>query len=1260
MIQPNWDVFSAKFSHNQQVTFEWFAYLLFCREFDLPKGWFGFKNQSGIEKNPIEKNGEVIGFQAKFYSSTLSAHKDDFLEMLEKAKRDHSNLTKILVYTNQFWGQAYSRSDKKMTSPQALIDIEIKAKGFNIELVWKEASFFESEFVCLKHSDLAKYFFTEYNLEGWQRYDDWSNTKAEPESEYLVDDDIKIIIPKDTSNTEHNVVDGINAIREKLSNSGNSVRLVGLSGVGKTRLAQALFDERIGINSLDVRSVWYCDIGDSPNPLPEHFVEELVQNKQTYILIVDNCGQDTHENLTRKIKGTQISLLTIEYDVKDDLPERTDVYKLQPNSTDIIKKVIERHYSHINDLNAGKIAEFSGGNYRLALAIASNVERTDNLALLTSSELFERLFWQRGQRSDDSYQVAQNFALVYSFNLEDSGEEHSELDYIANFTRVDSYEVIERIEELKNKDIVQQRGKWRAILPHVLANHLAKECISKKLVKHLDDFIRNMPSRLQTSCIKRLSYLHDVPKVHELVNLWFSPNGWLGKKLLNDEYDAQDLVKFRLLAHISEEQLLQLIEQKHNSNPKFLTRENLHFVEISRLIRSLAYEPQNFRQAFELLIYFAKDEKEGERDNSIRDLLISLFRLYTSETLADLELKKEVLIDLKQYIEYQHILLACISKALNFHEYGFIICNFDESGRASDYGYQPQTYGEIWEWVDFLLGLLNELDVYKNEQVREIFTNHLKEIIWTCGNFEIVRKYLLEFNQRSYFAEAHRQVLSIIEFNIDELQKNAPQLLQELEKLEQELRPKKDNIRELIQTYILAPDHDLYRMNKNTEDDSALKIPDFDNYEDLINYVGESLKDIEILKENLDLLIKANSGWLSHQYLVQLGENTAQIFESVDNCITAIQCTQINANLKKSEFLLGLLKAFNQSSRNDYQKFIKFLLSHSVLRNITPHMIFGSCQNDEDFQYYYQLFKQNRIDSTQLPRLAGCKYHNRITNEIFELFLDALIEKEHWQSVHYELLEECFFQKKLAIKYQPILLNHIPELVSNENNFDYFEDGLNILLNCGSHFQDKIFNDVKNFFSTQPYLSFYREDKKFKILKLLIENSITKFITYFIEDNEFLKKFWKRDLEKVLFYADARDVLSWVNHDQEKIKFWIENARLFSIESLQEEYNEESKVKVVWCDLLLELFNRSNEKEALLKGLFESSILDVRQASGSWSEEMRRRLPSIKALKEKFESVFPELLPIINDKEQQWLIAIDKQAQQDTEREKQRSERFEW
>ncbi|WP_180082828.1 hypothetical protein [Acinetobacter sp. YH12201] len=800
MIHPNWDLFSTKFSNSKEVVFEWFAYLLFCREFKIPKGWFGFKNQSGIEKNPIEYENEVIGFQAKFYSTSLSEHKDDFLQMLEKANRDYPSLSKILIYTNQLWRQAHSKKENKMKPPQALVEIEAKAKELNISLVWREASFFESEFVTLEHDDLSRYFFTDEQSQGWQRFGDWSNTKASIEEPYFIDNDIKVITPQNRNNSELSVVDGINAIREKLSDGGTSVRFVGLSGVGKTRFAQALFDERIGDNNLDVRSVWYCDIGDSPSPLPEHFIEELKLKNKPFILIVDNCGQDTHANLTKKIQSTEISLLTIEYDVKDDLPERTDVYKLQPNSTDIIQKVIERHYPDVNDINRRKIADFSGGNYRLALAIASNIEKTDNLALLTDSELFERLFWQKGRQNEELFKIAKNFALVYSFNIEDSGEENSELDFLSNFAKVDSDTAIEAIEMLKSKDIVQQRGVWRAILPHALANHLAKELISTRLVNQLDKLTKSMPERLQRSFIKRLSYFHDLPKIKDLVTLWFSNEGFLGKKILTGNYDAQDLVKIRLLSQISEDQLLNLFEKKHHLDPNFLTRDNSSFIEISQLIRTLAYQEHNFEKAFHLLVYFAKDEKENEKNNSIMDLLTSLFRLYTSETLANLELKKEVLTTLHTNEENLPILLSCLSKALNFREYGYLIRGSNESGKSSDYGYQPKTYSEIWSWAEFLLGILNKLDQQGIVQARKIFVNNLKGIIWTCGKVDFVKEYLENFSERSYFSEAHTQILNIIKFNEDELKSNAPELLSDLVNLEQSLRPAKDNLTELIKS----------------------------------------------------------------------------------------------------------------------------------------------------------------------------------------------------------------------------------------------------------------------------------------------------------------------------------------------------------------------------------------------------------------------------------------------------------------------------
>jgi len=1254
MIKPDWEIFSAKFSSNKELIFEWFSYLLFCREFNLPKGWFGFKNQSGIEKNPIKYNGEIIGFQSKFYSTSLSTHKDELIETLNKVKRDYPELTKLLFYTNQIWSQAHNNIEKKMTPPQALVDIENKAKELGISLEWKEASFFESEFVCLEHDDLSKYFFTEQAQHGWQRFDDWSNTKAEIEAEYYFDDNVKVISPNHQQNNELNVVDGINEIRQKLSSTGTSVRLIGLSGVGKTRFAQALFDERIGENSLDHRNVWYCDLGDSPIPMPEHFIEELIQKNKPYILIVDNCGQDTHANLTRKVQNTQIALMTIEYDVKDDLPERTDVYKLKPISVEIVQKVIERHYSHIHSLNSRKIAEFAGGNYRLALAIASNIERTDNLALLTDKELFERLFWQQDHVDKELLKVAQNFALVYSFNIEDSGEEKSELDFLAGLARVDADIAIEAIENLKNKDIVQQRGKWRAILPHALANHLAKELISTKLVHQIDQFTKRMPARLQTSFIKRLSYLHDVPKAKELVELWFSHDGWLGEKLLNDTYDNLDLVKIRLLSSIAEDQLLALIEQKHTLDDKFLTRKNPHFFELSRLIRSLAYQKHNFKNAFQLLVYLIKDKKNDEKNSSTHYLITSLFKLYTSETLANLEQKKEILNKLKSQEQYLSLLLACISKALNFHQSGYFIREPNESGKSSDFGYHPKNLEEIHSWVDFLLETLNELDIQGVIEARSIFANYLKEIIWTCKQTQIVKKYIDLFNSRKYFIEAHNKILNIIEINSEMLKNQAPHILKDLNNIEINLRPNKYNINQLLQSYVFVSENTLLKLTKNPDKENKKEIPDFSNYKDLIEYISIHLQKIDILKENIELLIKAHSGWVENNYLVKLGSETVKGFSNYNQCINILNIANIDNQLYFSEFLLGILQGFKIRSLNDYHNILEFLINNKKFKNMVFLLILQSSENDNDFKYFSQIILSNRIKIIDFPNLSANKSCNKITQNQFKILLDALIEAGENKKVLYELSQECFYKNKLEKKYINILLNNLEEIIFSDHLSDHIEDIYNTIINSDKSNLLTFFKVAQNYFEREKYIHINEHDKNFKILKLLITRSTTNFINFFCEDKKFIQKFLFGDLVKILIYANEEDVLNWIKHDQIKLKFWIENSSLLIFKDNN---------YFIWIDLIKDLLNVSKIPSQTLEDIIQNNVFEIKGNivyTGTSSDILKHKIPYLKSLKDKLKLSHPQLLPIIDIKERELLKMIEIQSKKDDEELRMSNERFDW
>lgn len=125
---------------------------------------------------------------------------------------------------------------------------------------------------------------------------------------------------------------GLDRMREMVVKSSSPIRLVGLSGVGKTRLIQALFDARVGNNPLPEQQVLYCDFGQPVNPSPNEVARQLVARRDRVILIVDNCSPEIHRALAAITApaDANVSLITVEYDVRDDDMEGTEVFRLEP------------------------------------------------------------------------------------------------------------------------------------------------------------------------------------------------------------------------------------------------------------------------------------------------------------------------------------------------------------------------------------------------------------------------------------------------------------------------------------------------------------------------------------------------------------------------------------------------------------------------------------------------------------------------------------------------------------------------------------------------------------------------------------------------------------------------------------------------------------------------------------------------------------------------------------------------------------------
>ena len=231
MQEINWNNFKAKFNGKEQKTFEQLCYLLFCDEFNMNGGIFRYKNQTGIETEPIVHDGKTIGFQAKFYETKVSDNKKDIQDSIDKAKNKNAKLDEILFYLHQEFSESSKKNEKE---PVYKIEIENYAKAKGVEIEWRVPSHFEIQLNKEKNIESAKHFFSLDKslidfIEGLQQHTD-SILAAIDSKIIFKDKEIKI----NRSQTINNLKDGLAA---------NSLTILsGEAGVGKTAVIKDFYD----------------------------------------------------------------------------------------------------------------------------------------------------------------------------------------------------------------------------------------------------------------------------------------------------------------------------------------------------------------------------------------------------------------------------------------------------------------------------------------------------------------------------------------------------------------------------------------------------------------------------------------------------------------------------------------------------------------------------------------------------------------------------------------------------------------------------------------------------------------------------------------------------------------------------------------------------------------------------------------------------------------------------------------------------------
>lgn len=468
-------------------------------------------------------------------------------------------------------------------------------------------------------------------LAGWRRYGAWSAPGSDG-LPYLFDDTARATI----GGRELPIHDAMTEMRGILSHPGGIVRLIGLSGVGKTRLAEALFDDRFeGSTALPNERAIYGDAGLDLAVSAALMAEQIAVGTIEAVIVVDNCTQRAHGQLAEIVRrgNSRASLLTLDYDVLSEQPAGTLVM-LGGNSEDVLKGVLKQRFPKLSDAERRHLAEFSGGNVRIALKIAEAGGNDVDLSKLKDSELLERLFQtQRQERDPKTRDCAEAASLVHAFYATPGDGYVAEYPILACLAEVTSKQFFQAIATFLDWGVVQQRGHQRAVMPPPLANMLAARCIRRSDPAALVAAFRSGPVRLFASFARRIGQLHDEACAVAIAERFFAAGGPLGHPV------ALDPLLHRAFIHAAPaapEAALVAIERTLASGDRDrFIKPSDYRGELIRLLVHLAHERRLFGRAIDVLIAFTLADNDTRNDLNARSHLLERFWPILSFTLAD-------------------------------------------------------------------------------------------------------------------------------------------------------------------------------------------------------------------------------------------------------------------------------------------------------------------------------------------------------------------------------------------------------------------------------------------------------------------------------------------------------------------------------------------------------------------------------------------------------------------------------------------------
>ncbi len=784
---------------------------------------------------------------------------------------------------------------------------------------------------------------------GFKTWEKWSGYAEHTKINYVEDDE----------RTKH-----IGFIREELIKPQKFIRLIGLSGLGKSRMVLEAFrppddSEKDLDQEILNKMVTYVDCQYAENSMLPNHVMQLINLKRSGILIFDNCGPKLHDYLVNEIthSDSKMSMISIDNDPSEDNKHIIRLDRL-PDLT--IKQIVESEFPDLIDdqIAVDKIIEFSGGFPKIAsLLIDSYLNNEPNVGSLTEEQLVERMigFPLDFTRTDCKILCALSVFNHIGFkkNLK------CQLRYVAeNLADNDLQTTYEYLQKFIKRKIIDERDKYIQVVPKPLAIRLAEEWWKNYLPSKAQGLFtdHNLPADMLLSLCKQFRYLDDVSEIREIAETLCKDHAPFGQAEVL--FSERGSMVFRYLVEVNPQATVNalyrvIINTSLTELKAIKGRRNLVIA-----LEMLCFWKEQFNKAAKCLMYLALAESETWANNATGQF-VQLFQISLSGGNASYEERLIVIDELIQKKDEESIGLS-IKALRNVIHFGHAhrSCGSEHQGTKRELKeWIPKTYEEI---LDYVRGGLNRLlailEQYPSmeELVKEAFDNAIFGLL-QLGLFNEVESFVADVSKKTN-SVWQNLLQSMIQIRKYDILGNAAARRECIEKCIEILSP--TTIEEKIKTVICRPPYDVQKDERGENIDISGK-----NALDLLVELVQN----KVIYDHLHLLLDGVQRYgLSVGY--HMGKNVASpedLFISLTNSFKNYDLAQPNIAT-----IAGLLMHIKEIDGTLYEQSIQEIYNDSLLKQYLFDIIRRQKLNADDLKIVEKLLDDDYINPSQLRLLS--------------------------------------------------------------------------------------------------------------------------------------------------------------------------------------------------------------------------------------------------------------------------------------------------